>query len=30
MVIEYQVPHLRHFTVRLRELTADSMAGAVA
>ncbi len=30
MVIEYQVPHLRHFTVRLREATSDSMAGAMA
>jgi tryptophanase len=30
MVIEYQVPHLRHFTARLREITADTLAGAVA
>lgn len=30
MVIEYQVPHLRHFTVRLREATSDAMAGAMA
>jgi tryptophanase len=30
MVIEHQVPHLRHFTVRLREAASVSMTGAVA
>lgn len=30
MVIEHQVPHLRHFTVRLSEATSPALAGASA
>jgi hypothetical protein len=28
MMIEYQVPHLRHFTVRLWEIGAEAKVGA--